>query len=73
MDPIVRYLRMGTLLMDASVAHKIKRMASHYTLIGKQLYKRSFTLLLLKCLLPSEAKYALQEVHSGLCDNHLGG
>ena len=35
MDPIVRYLRMGALSTDASVAHKIKRMASHSTLVGE--------------------------------------
>ena len=73
MDPIVRYLRTGTLPTDVSTAHKIKRMAPHYTLVDVQLYKRSFTLSLLKCLLPSEAKYALQEVHDGLCNNQLGG
>ena len=73
MDPIVRYLRIGVLPTDASVAHKIKHMAPHYTLVDKQLYKRSLSLPLLKCLLPFEAKYALQAVHDGLCGNHLGG
>ena len=73
MDPIVQYLKVGTLPIDTSAAHQIKRMAPHYTLVDEQLYKRSFTLPLLKCLLPSKAKYALQEVHDGLCGNHLGG
>ena len=59
MDPIIRYLRTGALSTDASIAHKIKHMAPHYTLVSEQLYKRSFTLSLLKYLLPSEAKYAL--------------
>ena len=73
MDPIVRYLKTGALPIDTSVAHQIKCMAPHYTLVDEQLYKRLFTLPLLKCLLPSEAKYALQEVHDGLCSNHLEG
>ena len=73
MDPIVRYLKTGVLPTDTSAAHKIRRMAPHYTLVDEQLYKRSFSLPLLKWLLPSEAKYALQEVHDGLCGNHLGG
>ena len=73
MDPIVQYLIADVLPTDASTASQIKRMAPHYTLVDEQLYKRSVTLLLLKCLLPSEAKYALQEVHSGLCGNHLRG
>ena len=73
MDPIIQYLTTGVLPTDASAARQIKRTAPHYTLVGERLYKRSFTLPLLKCLLPSEAKYALQVVHSGLCDNHVGG
>ena len=73
MDPIVQYLKMGISPMDASVARKIRRLAPHYTLVDGQLYKRSFSLPLLKCLLPSEAKYTLQEVHDGLCNNHLRG
>ena len=73
MGPIVQYLEMGALSTNTSIARQIKRMAPHYTLVDKQLYKRSFTLPLFKCLLPSEAKYALQEVHDGLCGNHLGG
>ena len=73
MDPIVQYLTMGVLPTDTSAARQIKCMAPHYTLVNERLYKRSFTLSLLKCLLPSEAKYALQDVHDGLCDNHLEG
>ena len=73
MDPIVQYLKMDALPTDTSAVCQIKRTAPHYTLVGERLYKRSFTLSLFKCLLSSEAKYALQEVHEGLCGNHLGG
>ncbi|KAK3035115.1 hypothetical protein RJ639_032617 [Escallonia herrerae] len=37
------------------------------------LYKKSFSLPYLKCLTPKEADYALQEVHEGICGQHLGG
>ncbi|KAK2996170.1 hypothetical protein RJ639_029539 [Escallonia herrerae] len=37
------------------------------------LYKKSFTLPYLRCLRPSESLYALQEVHEGICGQHLGG
>ena len=73
MDPIILYLKTGTLPTDALVTRKIKRSAPHCTLVDGQQYKRSFSFPLLKCLLPSETKYALQEIHDGLCDNHLGG
>ena len=73
MDPIIQHLTTDVLSTDTLAACQIKRMAPHYTLIDEQLYKRSFTLPLLESLLPSAAKYALQEVHDGLCSNHLGG
>ncbi|KAK3014858.1 hypothetical protein RJ639_007959 [Escallonia herrerae] len=37
------------------------------------LYKKSFSLPYLRCLRPSESLYALQEVHEGICGQHLGG
>ncbi|KAK3035374.1 hypothetical protein RJ639_033658 [Escallonia herrerae] len=37
------------------------------------LYKKSFSLPYLRCLRPSESLYALQEVHEGICCQHLGG
>ena len=73
MDPIITYLKSKTLPTDTSVAHKIKHLTPHYTLADGQLYKKSFSSPLLKCLLPSEADYALREVHEGICGNHLEG
>ena len=73
MDPIITYLKSGALPTDASASRKIKCLALHYTLLDGQLYKRSFSSPLLKCLLPSEADYALREVHEGIYGNHLGG
>ncbi|KAK2996935.1 hypothetical protein RJ639_026503 [Escallonia herrerae] len=37
------------------------------------IYKKSFSLPYLRCLRPSESLYALQEVHEGICGQHLGG
>ena len=59
MDLIITYLKSGALPIDTSAARKVKRLALHYTLIDGQLYKRSFSSPLLKCLLPSEVDYAL--------------
>ena len=73
MDPIITYLKLGALPIDASAARKMKHLAFHYTLVDGQLYKRSFPSPLLKCLLSSEINYALREVHERICDNHLGG
>ncbi|KAK3039116.1 hypothetical protein RJ639_028862 [Escallonia herrerae] len=47
--------------------------SSKFTLVDGVLYKKSFSLPYLKCLSPKEADYALQEVHEGICGQHLGG
>lgn len=43
-----------------------------YLLLDDTLYKRSFTLPLLKCLSKEEADYVLQKIHEGICKNHSG-
>ncbi|PKU60276.1 hypothetical protein MA16_Dca027859 [Dendrobium catenatum] len=55
------------------MAVRLRRQAANFTIINGELYKRSFTGPYLKCLPPSEANYALREVHSGICGEHLGG
>ena len=40
-------------------------------LIGDILYKKGFSCLYLRCLVPSEADYVIREVHEGVCENHL--
>ncbi|GKV48647.1 hypothetical protein SLEP1_g55446 [Rubroshorea leprosula] len=51
---------------------KLRRKASRYTLVDGTLYKRSYSLPLLRCLIPYEADYALCEVHEGVCGSHVG-
>ena len=35
------------------------------------LYKRGFSHLYLRCLIPEEAEYVMREVHEGICENHF--
>ena len=72
-DPIRGYLIEGTLPENPVEAKKLRWRASQYVILDSHLYKRSFSLPLLKCLRPSEADFALWEVHEGTCGNHLGG
>ena len=62
-DPIIQYLTNGALLGDSLETKRLRWMASQYMLMNEQLYKRLFSLLLLKYLRPTEDDYALQEVH----------
>ncbi|GKV52230.1 hypothetical protein SLEP1_g58821 [Rubroshorea leprosula] len=50
---------------------KLRKKASRYTLVNDVLYKRSFSLPLLRCLNPYEAEYALREVHEGVCGSYI--
>ncbi|GKV15530.1 hypothetical protein SLEP1_g26315 [Rubroshorea leprosula] len=71
-DSIVSFLRDGIVPEDRQEAMKLRKKASRYTLVDGVLYKRSFSLPLLRCLNPYEAEYALREVHEGVCGNHVG-
>ncbi|GKV38865.1 hypothetical protein SLEP1_g46725 [Rubroshorea leprosula] len=71
-DPILSFLRDGVVPEDKQEAMKLRRKASRYALVDGVLYKRSFSLPLLRCLNPYEAEYALREVHEGVCGSHMG-
>ncbi|KAK3037092.1 hypothetical protein RJ639_029934 [Escallonia herrerae] len=55
------------------ILHKPDLSGPRYAVVEDVLYKRSFTLPYLRCLTPTEADYALWEVHEGICGQHLGG
>ncbi|XP_038973062.1 uncharacterized protein LOC103706605 [Phoenix dactylifera] len=73
MDELVNYLQDEALPSDEHEARRVKRLAARYILHEGKLYRRSFTSPLLRCLRPTEADYAMREVHEGICGNHLGG
>ena len=72
MDPIRAYFRDGVLPKYKKQARKLKWRAAMYTLLDGVLYRREFTLLLLRCLDDKEADYVLREIHEGICGNHSG-
>ncbi|GLT79171.1 hypothetical protein SLA2020_506680 [Shorea laevis] len=71
-DPIVSFLRDGIVPGDRHEEMRLRKKASRYALVDGVLYKRSFSLPLLRCLGPYEAEYALWEVHEGVCGSHVG-
>ncbi|XP_020699658.2 uncharacterized protein LOC110111927 [Dendrobium catenatum] len=58
---------------NLTIAARLRRQATNFTIVNGELYKRAFSGPYLKCLPPSESNYALREVHSGICGEHLGG
>ncbi|RVW20503.1 Retrovirus-related Pol polyprotein from transposon 412 [Vitis vinifera] len=67
------YLQTGALPEDPKRAHKIRVQASRFTLIGGDLYRRSFGSPYLRCLIQPEIQYVLSELHEIVCGNHSGG
>ncbi|XP_052176660.1 uncharacterized protein LOC127790964 [Diospyros lotus] len=51
---------------------KLKRQAAKFLLVGSDLYKKSITQPLLKCVGPIEADYILREIQAGICGSHIG-
>lgn len=62
---ILRYLRDSQLPKDRDEAR--------YSLLDDVLYKRGFSLPLLRCLSEEEADYVLREIHERICGNHSRG
>ena len=70
-SPIIEYLK-NPATDTKSKSAKLRIRAARYILIDDVLYKKSFSLLYLRCLGPNEAHYVLREIHEGICGNHLG-
>ena len=70
---IKAYLRAGTLPKDPKHAHKIRVQSACFTLMGNDLYRRSFGGPYLRCLTQPKIQYVLSELHEGICGNHSGG
>ncbi|KAL5548928.1 hypothetical protein UlMin_004159 [Ulmus minor] len=73
MDPIIAYLRDGTLPQDKFEARRLRYRSVRYFLDKDKLRKRSFSSPSLTCLNEDQAKYVVQELHEGVCGNHSSG
>ncbi|XP_016206665.1 uncharacterized protein LOC107647051 [Arachis ipaensis] len=71
--PFLEYINTGTMPRDELNTQYFKRRASLYTNIGGELYRRGISQPLLKCLNTEEAREVMDEVHEGVCRNHIGG
>ncbi|XP_022858883.1 uncharacterized protein LOC111379689 [Olea europaea var. sylvestris] len=74
MDATVYGLSQGrTLLEDKEEAGKLRRKVAHYILQDGVLYKRGFSLPLLRRTGESETEYVLRKIYEGICGNHIAG
>ncbi|XP_072054925.1 uncharacterized protein [Arachis hypogaea] len=58
--------------MERRDAKRLIREAQSYTLVNDVLYRRVISTPLLKCVPNSNTREVLEDVHSGMCGNHLG-
>ena len=73
MTPIIQYHKDDKLLEDKYKARLLKLKAIKYILYDGRLYKRGFSIPLLKYVDLEEGNYILREIHEGVYDNHTGG
>jgi ribonuclease HI len=69
---IFSYLQNGILPSEKKSAMRLKIKAGRFTILNGLLYKRGFTLPLLKCISTEEGNYVLREIHEGICGSHSG-
>ena len=72
MTPIISFLQDWHLSQDVEEARKIRKRAAKFTVLNDTLYKRGFSMPYLKCADEEEAKYILEEIHEGVCGDHVG-
>jgi hypothetical protein len=68
----LEYLLRGELPLDKVEARRLARRAKSFVLLGdeKELYHRSPSGILQRCISVAEGQELLQEIHSGACGHH---
>jgi ribonuclease HI len=70
--PYLQYLHRGELPLDRAEARQLARRTKSFVLLGdeKELYHRSPSGILQRCISIAEGQELLQEIHSGACGHH---
>jgi hypothetical protein len=70
--PYLQYLHQGELPLDRTEARRLARCAKSFVLLGdrKELYHRSPSGILQRCISIAEGQKLLQEINSGACGHH---
>ena len=67
---IMKFMSKGILPNDETEARRVQRRSKGYSIINKELYKRSTTEVLLRCVDLVEGKEMLLEIHQRECGHH---
>ncbi|KAL8500660.1 hypothetical protein ACS0TY_020294 [Phlomoides rotata] len=66
MQPIYTYLKTDEQPSDKTEASRLQRRAARYVILNDHLYKRGFSMPLLKCITTEQGQIVLGEIHGGL-------
>jgi hypothetical protein len=67
---LIDYLENGIQPPETKYVVQLRMKARRFTMMNGALYKRGFTLPLLKCVSPEEGHYILREIHEGIFGGH---
>ena len=70
---IIRFLQNEMLSTNVEETKRLRRSACYFALLKNQLYRRGYSMPLLKCVSPDQSIYIMIEIHEGVCRGHLGG
>ncbi|XP_021309179.1 uncharacterized protein LOC110432715 [Sorghum bicolor] len=68
--PLLLRLVNGTLPPDQAEARRVARRAKTFVLLDGEMYKRSPSSILMRCIPRQEGIKLLQDIHSGACGHH---
>jgi hypothetical protein len=68
--PIMDFLVNGQVPADEDEARRVTRRSKGYTIINKEIYKRSVTGVLQRCVESAEGLEMLREIYQGECGHH---
>jgi hypothetical protein len=68
--PYLDYLVHGALLANRIEARCLTRQAKSFVLVDWELYKRSPTRILQRCIPTEQGRELLQDIHGGMCGHH---
>src|SRR5664279_2838444 len=71
MEPYIAYLINNELPANEVHTKQIQRRARAYTIINKQLYRRSVGGIYQRCVDPEDGRRLLQDIHQGECGHHV--
>jgi hypothetical protein len=68
--PYLAYLIRGELPEDTIHRQQVMRCSKAFTIIQGELYKRSTTGILQRCIAPKDGIALLRDIHEGTCGHH---